>query len=436
MMVTAMTVSPFPLPEPLKAAEIPSFTHYSVVVRLPEIARRTLAENDFSPDIVNRIEKLISEIPNGKIRAIKIPEECIDRDWTNYISPYQGLDWLEIPWFFAEEYFYLRILEATGYFQPGEWRHRDPYAHQKQLGLESTRSNIFALAGQVSLALSHPKDTYPDSLERLLLADLWGNQNDLSMWPVQKDGIGHTLAGGSAANRSAGKDTQQQESTAQLLAARAHLLVDDCQALFDHLSRLKSGLVQVDFLLDNAGYELVADLALADFLLTSHLAESVVLHGKSHPVFVSDALEHDIHNTLDFLTLTSHEPTRSMAIRLRSNLVNERLRMLFDPFWVSPLAAWDLPQRLSSQLNRADLLISKGDANYRRLLGDRHWPQDRSFSEVVNYLQPATLALRTLKSEIAVGIPPNRVPTGDPNWMSNGRWGLIQFAPPGSVTLH
>lgn len=430
-MDTMMTVPSFPLPEPLKAAEIPSFTHYSVAVRLPEIARRTLVENNFPPEKVQRIEELIAEIPNGKIRAVQIPEECLARDWNNYISPYLGLDWLEIPWFFAEEYFYLRVLEATGYFHPGEWHRRDPYANQKQLGLESTRANIFALAGQVALALSRPKDTYQDTLERLLLADLWGNQNDLSMWPVQKDSNGRAFKGGSAAIQGDGKGTELPEIEEYLSSARKHLLVDDCQALFKYLSRMERGQVRIDFLLDNAGFELVADLALVDFLLTSRLASQVVLHGKSHPVFVSDALEDDIFSTLDFLTFAPREPTRSLAIRLRSYLVNERLKLQFDPFWVSPLAAWDMPASLVAQVNQASLLISKGDANYRRLLGDRHWSLDHPFSEVVDYLQPAVLALRTLKSEIAVGIQASQIPSKDPNWMSNGRWGLIQFAPPG-----
>lgn len=394
-----------------------------------------MAENKFSPKILTGIESLIADIPNGKIRPVEIDEEGAAQDWARYIAPYQGLDWLEVPWFFAEEYFYLRILEATGYFRPGEWYHRDPYLHQKQLGLESTREDFFVLARQISVALARPKETYQDSLERLLLADLWGNQNDLSLWPVQREDDGQTLVGGSASNRDNGKITGQQESTELLRAAREHLLVDDCPALFDYLSQQNTRLSQIDILLDNAGYELAADLALVDFLLTSQLAEQVVLHGKSHPVFVSDALEHDIYNTLDFLTLTPNEPTRSMAIRLRRHLVDEQIKLKFDPFWVSPLAAWEMPEGLAGELNQTNLLVSKGDANYRRLLGDRHWPIDRPFSSIVNYLHPAVLALRTLKSEIAVGIPSYRIPSDDPNWMSNGRWGLIQFALPGSNSL-
>ncbi|MBE0695915.1 MAG: DUF89 family protein, partial [Anaerolineaceae bacterium] len=67
----------------------------------------------------------------------------------------------------------------------------------------------------------------------------------------------------------------------------------------------------------------------------------------------------------------------------------------------------------------------------RRLLGDRHWPLDTPFAAVVSYFKPALLALRTCKSEIAVGISPDRIPQDEEKWLSNGRWGLIEFAPAG-----
>jgi len=87
-----------------------------------------------------------------------------------------------------------------------------------------------------------------------------------------------------------------------------------------------------------------------------------------------------------------------------------------------------MPADLIEELRSADLLIAKGDANYRRLLGDRHWPLDLPFQQVVSGYPFGVLALRTLKSEIAIGISPEKVPTSDPDWMINGRWGLIQFS--------
>jgi hypothetical protein len=185
----------------------------------------------------------------------------------------------------------------------------------------------------------------------------------------------------------------------------------------------------VDILLDNVGYELACDLVLADFLLASRRAARVTLHAKAHPVFVSDVIEPDIHTTLDFLVFEGQRACKDLAIRLRHALLCEKLVLRHHPFWTSPLAAWDMPADLQAELSPASLIISKGDANYRRLLGDRHWPIDLPFSSVVDYLPCPVLALRTLKSEIAVGVAPARIPTGDPDWMINGRWGLIEFSP-------
>lgn len=422
-----------PLPEPLRAAEIPSFTHFSVVTRLPDIARRTLAENQFSPEVVAKIQALIDEIPSGPIRPVEIPLARDAEAWNEYIRPYQGMDWLQIPWFFAEEYFYLRILEATGYFLPGPGRLIDPYLHQKQMGLESTRSAIHTLTDQIAYALYNSTISLRDSLTRLLLVDLWGNQNDLSMWPVHKEADGSPTKGGTArapeSNGSADGSTDGSTED-ELAAARKHVLSDDTDALFKYLDRFETGTLRVDILLDNAGYELATDLALADFLISSGYARQVTLHTKAHPVFVSDALNKDVHATLDFLAFDGQLAAKAMAVRLRQSLLRGQLVLQTHPFWTSPLPLWQFPEELLESLGDTQLLISKGDANYRRLLGDRHWQIDLPFSSVVGYMPFGVLALRTLKSEIAVGIDSMRIPANDPEWMINGRWGLIQFAPP------
>jgi hypothetical protein len=415
------------LPEPLRAAEIPSFTNYSVVVRLPDIARRTLKENDFSPETIVQVQALIDEIPSGKIRQIDTPLAPDSNEWAGYIRRYEGMDWLEIPWFFAEEYFYRRILEATGYYQPGDTYRRDPYAGQKRMGLASSRVGIQTLADQVGYIEHRPRKTNSDSLSHLLLLDLWGNQNDLSLWPVQQEENGTGLTGGTALDRS--KRTESNGKDDHNSVERKNILSDQLPAVLDFINRLDPSTARVDILLDNAGYELVCDLALADFLLTSQCAAQVTLHAKTYPVFVSDALNRDIHETIDSLFFEGHLSSQAMAIRLRRSLVSGSLVIRHHPFWTSPLAAWEMPAELFDQIGQADLLISKGDANYRRLLGDRHWPIELPFASVVDYLPCAVLALRTLKSEIAVGIDPGLIPASDPDWMIDGRWGVVEFSP-------
>lgn len=412
-----------PLPEPLRAADIPSFAHYSVVTRLPDIARRTLAENDFTGETARAIQALIDEIPNGTVRPVDLGSRPCPDDWDAWIAPYVGMNWLEIPWFFAEEYFYLRILEATGYFGNGPSRLRDPYAGQKRLGLTSTRARLRALAVQVSHMLHRLDEPGSDprgDLARLILEDLWGNQNDLSMWPVLEDGEG-------AAAAHAEEPAQQ---AAAEHAAQERILDNHLAEALSYLGALDPAAVRIDILLDNAGYELATDLALADYLLASGQAAEVALHAKCYPVFVSDALDTDIHDTIEYLLHEGSPATREMALRLRRRLVDGSLRMEKDGFWTSPLPAWEMPPALREALAPAALMIVKGDANYRRLLGDRHWPYHMPFAAVVDYLPCAVLALRTLKSEVLTGVSNGRVPRDDPEWMVNGRWGVVQFAPP------
>jgi len=69
---------------------------------------------------------------------------------------------------------------------------------------------------------------------------------------------------------------------------------------------------------DNAGFELVTDLCLADFLVTSGIASSVVFHLKSHPTFVSDAMSKDVMDTVDYFAnadVANHPNTPAMGAR-------------------------------------------------------------------------------------------------------------------------
>jgi hypothetical protein len=89
-----------------------------------------------------------------------------------------------------------------------------------------------------------------------------------------------------------------------------------------------------------------------------------------------------------------------------------------------------MPDGLREELSNADLVISKGDANYRRLLGDRHWPYTANFEDIVNYFPTSLLVLRTLKSELVVGLDDGQaqgISNEDENWLINGRWGIVQY---------
>jgi hypothetical protein len=101
-----------------------------------------------------------------------------------------------------------------------------------------------------------------------------------------------------------------------------------------------------------------------------------------------------------------------------------------DFFWTSPLNLWEMPDRIRALLAASDLVISKGDANYRRLAGDLKWPPTTPFSDVAGYFPAPLLALRVLKAELALGLSSDqvsRLDREDPEWRVNGQWGVIQF---------
>jgi uncharacterized protein with ATP-grasp and redox domains len=251
-------------------------------------------------------------------------------------------------------------------------------------------------------------DESAEHLQRLLALAVWGNQADLSMWAA-----GHGPGG-------------QVETEAQ----EAHLLVDDSRAVAEHLIERKEPARQVDLVLDNVGPELLADLCLVDFMLSAELAQKVVMHAKLHPTYISDAMIKDVEHQIIRLQQNQGDDARRVGQRLADALERGRLVLTTHPYWTSPLPFWQMPGDLFQQLARSDLILIKGDANYRRLLGDRHWDYTTPIRSVWNY-QPAPLAaLRVFKSEVAAGLAPGlpeQMQAKDPDWLVDGQWGLVQF---------
>jgi hypothetical protein len=401
---------PFPnLPEPLRGSDPGSFAERTVKIRMPDIARRTLSENDFPPEIVAKLQALIDEIPFGSIRSIQDPGAPDLADWEAYSTPYLGRNWLEIPWFFGEHYFYRRIVEATGNFQNGPWGGRDPYAYQKRAGLENSQGETQALVDNLERALHAGWERR--SFLRLLNAALWGNQADLSLWPAGEG------------------DSPAHSEEVQ----REHLLVDDALTITDLFGEMRAHGGRVDFLVDNAGFELVSDLCLADYLLSTTPSFTVRLDLKPHPTFVSDAMSEDVRGTVAFLGESNDQAVSRFSSRLKAHLQSGRLQLREDFFWTSPLESWKMPPHLRGELERAALVISKGDAQYRRLLGDRHWPFTTPIDTILSYFPSRLVILRALKSEVLAGIEgglADRLFEEDEEWLYNGRWGLIQLFQP------
>ena len=101
-----------------------------------------------------------------------------------------------------------------------------------------------------------------------------------------------------------------------------------------------------------------------------------------------------------------------------------------DPFWTSSLMFRRLPPPLRAELACSDLVILKGDLNYRRLLDDRRWPHTTPLEKIAHYFPAPFLVLRTLKAEIIAGLRPGQaeaLSAAEPTWLIDGKRGIIHL---------
>ena len=399
-----------PLPEPLSGSVIGSFAYNTITERFSKIARETIQDNKFPAQIEQNLQQLIQDLPFAQLRQLNDLTAPDTEKWRKYLQPDLGKNWLEVTWFFAEMYFYRRILEATEYYLPGPFEGHDPFYRQKALVLETARDSTAFLARELG-ALRKMELNSKDlnsSLDQLLVLNVWGNQADLSMWSASEERPDHQDA----------------------LDQRTHLLVNQAAQVGDFLSSRGSQLRRVDFILDNFGPELIHDIGLADYLLGTDLTAAVRFHAKPTPHYVSDAMIKDVHATVDYLADHQVPEVRQLAERVANYIQDRRLEIVDDYFWTSPTYFWDMPEYIYRELSASDLVIFKGDANYRRLTGDLYWPPTTPFEDVVHYFPTPLLALRVLKAELALGLTPaqvKRLDNLDPDWKFNGQWAVIQF---------
>ena len=114
---------------------------------------------------------------------------------------------------------------------------------------------------------------------------------------------------------------------------------------------------------------------------------------------------------------------------LQSAQAEGRLQFTPSLFLCTALSGWEMPLSMVTLLHEQDLMIAKGDANYRRLVGDLHWPYETSKEKVFHYYPCPMLLLRTLKSNVNVGVSLTQQEEArqfDPSWDCSGKVGIIQ----------
>jgi len=341
-------------------------------------------------------------------------------EWKQILSPHVDKDepdtWLSAPWMIAEFYLYRRLMESLDYFNPESLTHMyDPFAKQKRAGLETSVATAEPILSQITDLGGKEVE---DGLALASAFALWGNKMDLSIWPADAKadvpGIFQKI----------------------LASANDNLLHDDTAALVQYGQELlQRGGGEIDIVVDNAGFELIMDLALADYLIDSGVASSVKFQLKSHPTFVSDALEKDLREHVDYyanLDGEQYASCKAAGARWQGYLDSGKWLCNENSFWVQPPPMWNMPSDLREDMkSRCDLAFIKGDANYRRLLGDLEWDYSAPFEVVGHYFPCPVCALRTLKAEVGCGMEKEKVENAkslDDQWLVNGRFGVVQFS--------
>jgi hypothetical protein len=355
-------------------------------VRVPEILAGVVRDNpDYARSVITAVTALGDAIrSDAPLMPLTFPAPD-EAEWKGVVD--RGT-WLATEWFSAECYVYRCLMSVVRYWETG----RDPFLPAKRRELEDD-----GLWDMVGKALDFARSDVQEAVTTLLGFALWGNRGDLS-YAVGKAFGAH--------------------------GAAADLLVDDRDLAVRDL--LTPG-GDIHIVADNTGRELSMDLVLADVLLGASDAR-VGLHVKMHPMFVSDATAPDVWELLSAMRRRGGA-AGDLAARLGCAFDEERLRVLPDFFWNGPRFFWDRPSRLAKVLDGATIVVLKGDANYRRAVGDAIWPAPATFSEATDYFPAPLLCLRTMKSDALVGISPQEISEldlADAKWRINGRRGLIQ----------
>lgn len=382
------------LPQFMMTSEKGSFARKTIEELKPGIIDNLLSEYDYTPEIKNALLEFKSELSRGTIKSLC--EKTSDVEiWEEDLSPFKEKGWLEIPWLLAETYFFRRILEIIHYFQPGPWQGRDPYQHLKNREISQALPEFVQMYQPEHLGSDY------NSFHKTCQWALWGNQSDLS---------------------------NLEDYSAEEIAIDEKVFLDQSQAAFEYLS-LKPN--NIAYIMDNVGKELYCDLAFIDFLLTYNFAASITLYMKNQPFFVSDALPKDLKHTIGFLESSSEIKCKHLAEQIIEGIKSGRIKIEIPPFMTTSRMYRKLPDALKKQLYNHDLTILKGDVNFRRLVGERHWEPTTTLEEAAGYFPTATLSLRTQKSELVIGITQEKFNDleahAEKDWQINGKRGMIAF---------
>ncbi|XP_064542586.1 damage-control phosphatase ARMT1 [Drosophila montana] len=418
-----------PLREPLSARYKHSFAYRTFKKRVPQMLNELIncmRENEAR--IMEQcgdyarydLRRVIWSLDILRTEVLKNSEfkHFIDKDpgaseWNIFLKKLENSEknqWFSSNWMDAECYLYRRIWAA---FRRADTLRSYDYFSPKKIC--ATRNNVFLLHNVLKGTRGLRRSRRNFLL--MLKLSLWANRCDLSIRT----------------------DSPDERIVEQIVGFDKHLIADQSE---DVWLLLTEGIhtsvcpVTVDIVLDNAGFELFADLLLGEYLIDARLAVKVRYHVKAIPWFVSDVTANDFHWMLQFFLRHEISVCAAFGRKLRRFMRNKSMELCnVSSFWTEPQCFKSMREMapcLYVQLSLGALTIFKGDLNYRKLLDDVNWSSTTPFGECLSGFMPTSIcALRTIKSDLYCGLPicvVEWLTEDDPNWMCTGDKAVIQLA--------
>ncbi|KAL5245229.1 hypothetical protein ACI65C_012639 [Semiaphis heraclei] len=419
-----------------------SFGYHSLMHRMPTMFSEIiglLKAKEFNSSnkeeinsVVYKLELLLSEILNNNpLRKIDCTS-TLALMWNQILEKKFNSDsvvtWFDTEWLFTENYLYIRIKEICE--QMKTLQNYDPFKILKYNAFDESETTMIAIAEFLIFQFSK-KELDSTSLKilfiQMLKICLWGNRFDLSL------------------NIGKSKNIIEDPLKA-IVSLDQYILADHSDEIWNTLNVSNDkNHKTIDIILDNSSYELFTDMCLADFFITYGFAEVVVFHGKSIPWYVSDVTKQDFEHILNRL---ENECTSRALQKIGNRWANYYSTGKFviecEEFWTLPhcysaMATED--SELYKKLASSQLLIFKGDLNYRKLIGDINWEPLTTFKTALCNFQPtAVVALRTLKCDCVCGLNSDYETKIDENdkynnylittnyWQVNGKYAVVHLS--------
>lgn len=350
---------------------------------------------------------------------------------------FKELRWLATPWLYTECYMY-RLIHTYFTLSTPFWHSFDMFATSKRSSLVGSKKGTIELVKRFwgVIQAIREKQAVDEEMQKAIFEEmiqisLWGNATDLSLL---------TSLSVEELNSRQGKAVRESN--------KENILVDDTEQVWSLLSRLQSSGSPRDIhiVLDNAGFELLTDLVLAGYLIESGYTNKIVLHGKRMPWFVSDVNPEDlkyliegfVNGTIyDDIDSADEEELRHVGTYWQSLIHSGRMEFRAELFWTAQHPFGRLPivePALFEDLADADLVIYKGDLNYRKLTYDGMWPHSTPFSEALGPLAKKhngqgvrSLVLRTAKADVCVGLKPGQDANLEEGWTRYGKYAMVSY---------